>query len=130
MIIIGSVSYIRAKRFLSKAIKTNGRVVEMVGKGMADGGGVMLSPKIEFAAITGQTVQFTESWSSNGPDYKVGDEVVILYDPDNPSKAKVGDKKWKLFFIAWLIGGMGFLFLFILIFMGIIFLVIDKLPAN
>ena len=39
MLLIGIVSYVRARRFLSKAIETRGTVVEKVLKCKEDGGG-------------------------------------------------------------------------------------------
>jgi hypothetical protein len=86
----------------------------------------MVSPKIEFTTQTGQVVQFTEKWSSNRPDYKVGDEAPIYYDPQNPANAKLAQKKYMMFFIAYLIGGMGLLFLFIGIMVLVLFTVLPK----
>ncbi len=125
MITIGLISYIRTKRFLDNAIKTNGKVIELVYKGAGDGGGAMYSPKIEFTTATGQPVQFTERWSSNRPDYKVGDEAPLYYDPENPSKAKLAQKKGMMFFVAYFVGGLGILFLFIGIIIGVMFMVIS-----
>jgi hypothetical protein len=110
MLTIGIISYVRTKRFLSSAVETWGKVVERVYQGSADGGGPMYSPKIIFTEQMGREIEFTEKWSSTHPDFKIGDDVIVLYDPANPRKARRGGKKWKFFFIAWLIGGLGLLF--------------------
>jgi hypothetical protein len=124
MLAIGIISYIRAKKFLSTAIETRGLVVEKVYKGSGDSGGSMYSPEIQFTDRMGQVVKFTENWSSNRPDFKVGDEVIVLYDPANPQKARRGGKKWKFFFIAWLLGGLGLLFSSILVLVIILFAIL------
>ncbi|MCI0448391.1 MAG: DUF3592 domain-containing protein [Chlorobi bacterium] len=123
MLAIGIISYVRTKRFLTAAIETRGKVVDKVYQGSADGGGAMYSPKIIFTDRMGQEIEFTENWSSNHPDFQIGDEVIVLYDPSNPKKARRGGKKWKFFFIAWLIGGMGILFSSILIIVVVIMLI-------
>ncbi len=123
MLLIGIVSYVRAKRFLSKAIETRGTVVEEVYKGQSDGAGGMYSPRIRFNDSMGKPYEFTENWSGNRPDFKIGDEVIVLYDPAQPEKARRGGKKWKFFFIAWLLGGLGLLFTGLLFFFIILILI-------
>lgn len=128
MLLIGIISYIRTKRFLNSAVETRGTVVEGVYKGQADGGGSMYSPKIQFTDTMGRIHEFTENWSSNRPVFKVGDEVIVLYNPENPLNARRGGKKWKFFFIAWLIGGLGMLFsgILLIIIIVMIFVPIGK----
>lgn len=127
MLIIGIISYIRTKNFLAGAVETRGVVIENVYKG-SDEGSSMYSPKIRFTDSMGQAVEFTENWSTNRPDYAVGGEVIVLYNPAEPQKARRGGKKWKFFFVAWLLGGLGLLFTGMMIFMAILFLVILKMP--
>jgi hypothetical protein len=120
MLAIGIISYVRTKRFLSSAVETRGQVIGNVFKGSGEGGGSMYSPKIQFTDRMGKQFEFTENWSSNRPDFKIGDEVIVLYDPAKPQKARRGGKKWKFFFVAWLVGGLGILFSGILLFFIII----------
>jgi hypothetical protein len=124
MLAIGLISYIRTKRFLAASVETKGKVIDEVYKGSAEGGGAMYSPKIQFTDRMGQVIEFTENWSSNRPDFKIGDEVIVLYNPANPQKARRGGKKWKFFFVAWLVGGLGLLFSSILFIVFIIFLIV------
>lgn len=111
LLIIGIVSFIRTRSFLKGAVETTGKVTASEYKGEADeGGGSMYSPKIKFSDNMGREYEFTENWSSNRPDFKIGDEVIVLYNPSNPQKARRGGKKWKFYFVAWLCGGLGILF--------------------
>lgn len=125
MLIIGIISYIRTKSFLDRSIETRGVVVESVYKGESDeGGGPMYSPKIRFTDRMGQSIDFTENWSTNRPDFVIGQEAIVFYDPANPQKARRGGKKWKFWFVTWLVGGMGLFFTGILLFVFIIFLIV------
>jgi len=130
MLAIGIISYIRVKKFLALAVETRGTVVQNVFKGSGDGGGSMYSPKIRFTDRMGKEFEFTENWSSNRPDFKIGDEVIVLYDPARPQKARRGGKKWKFFFLAWLLGGMGILFSGILLIIIIIMLFVPFKLTN
>lgn len=130
MLAIGIISYVRTKRFLSSAVETRGQVIGNVFKGSGEGGGSMYSPKIQFTDRMGKQFEFTENWSSNRPDFKIGDEVIVLYDPARPQKARRGGKKWKFFFIAWLLGGMGILFSGILLIIVIIMLFVPFKLTN
>jgi hypothetical protein len=125
MLVIGIVSYVRVRSFLSKAVETRGTVTASEYKGQADdGGGSMYSPKIKFTDRMGREYEFTENWSSNRPDFKLGDEVIVLYDPANPQKARRGGKKWKFYFITWLLGGLGLLFSGILLIVVIVLAIV------
>lgn len=116
MLVIGIISYIRTKKFLATAIETRGIVIDNIYKGSEDGGGSMYSPKVQYTDRMGKVYEFTENWSTNRPDFKTGDEVIVLYNPAKPEKARRGGKKWKFFFVAWLLGGLGILFTSILVF--------------
>ncbi len=128
MLVIGIISYVRVKKFLASAIETRGIVVQSVFKSSGDdGSGSMYSPLIRFKDTMGREHEFTENWSTNRPDYRIGDEVIVFYNPEKPHKARRGGKKWKFYFVAWLVGGMGILFSAIIIFFIIIMLF---LPMN
>ena len=51
---------------------------------------VMYAPVVMFTAFDGKTVEFTDSFPSGDPDhYKIGQEVVVLYDPRDFSHARI-----------------------------------------
>ncbi len=130
MLLIGLISLIRVRKFLSSAVETKGVVCESVYKGASSkGGGSMYSPKIKFSDSMGKENEFTENWSTNRPDFKVGDEVIVYYDPQNPHKARRGGKKWKFYFVAWLFSGLGILFSSLII-LTIILLIVLKVKLR
>jgi hypothetical protein len=70
---------------------TTGIVVEMEESSDGDGGCCVYSPVIEFSAA-GQTYTLEGDTASSPPQYEVGEEVSILYDPANPDTAQIN--KW------------------------------------
>jgi hypothetical protein len=47
------------------------------------------NPSVRFETVTGATVEFEDSSYTTRPDYKVGDQVEVLYDARDPSNAKL-----------------------------------------
>ncbi|GIW72147.1 MAG: hypothetical protein KatS3mg102_1689 [Planctomycetota bacterium] len=61
------------------------------------------APVVEFTA-NGQRYRFTSSVSSNPPAYSVGERVQVLYDPEQPQRARI-DSFWQLH-LLWLATGL------------------------
>lgn len=61
----------------------------------SDGSCCVYSPIIEFEA-NGQTYTFESGNASNPPEYEIGEEVKILYNPENPSNAQINkvSERW------------------------------------
>jgi hypothetical protein len=76
-------------------------------------------PVVEFQPEDSRPVRFTDGIGSLPPDYVVGEQVKVLYDPENSSQARV--HSWKrLWFAPALITGMGLLpWLFLVIWLMI-----------
>jgi hypothetical protein len=70
---------------------TTGIVVAMEESSDGDGGCCVYSPVIEFIA-DGQTYSFDGGTASDPPQYTVGEEVSIIYDPADPGTAQIN--KW------------------------------------
>lgn len=70
---------------------TTGRVVRLEESSDSDGGCCVYSPVIEFKA-NGQTYSFESSNASYPPAYDVGEEVKVIYHPNDPNTAQIN--KW------------------------------------
>ena len=70
---------------------TTGTVIEMEESSSAEGGCCVYSPVIEFSA-NGQAYTFESSNASYPPEYEVGEQVQVLYDPSDPETAQIN--KW------------------------------------
>ena len=104
-VLIAVFLYIRTKNFLGKAQEVKGTVIQMVYSEDSEGGGGY-APIYQFKTLEGQDIEIQDGLSSNPPRFKVGQEVKVLYDPENPRKARLN--KWlNLYFvpvIAWRYG--------------------------
>jgi hypothetical protein len=88
-------------------ISTRGTVVDNYWEAFAQGGAAYV-PVVDFETLDGQTVRITDGIGSIPPDYAVGTEVQVLYDPDDIRKARV--VSWKrLWFAPTLITCVGLL---------------------
>jgi hypothetical protein len=56
-----------------------------------------LSPVIEFKTPTGESVEFMDERGDFG-SYEVGEQVPVLYDPNEPTQAIVGESTATLWF--------------------------------
>jgi hypothetical protein len=59
--------------------------------------------------MSGQVVEVTDRMSSNPPQFKEGQIIDVLYDPDNPNKARI-NKWFNLYFVPMLLGFLGLVF--------------------
>jgi len=79
---------------------------------------VLFFPSVRFQTVDGRTVEFDNKVGSNAPP-KMGDEVTVIYDPEQPEEAKVAlGSMWRvgpkalLVAGAIFVGAMAFFFLF------------------
>jgi hypothetical protein len=69
-------------------------------------------PEVEFKPEDGPPVRFTDSLGTQPPDYEVGDQVEVLYNPHNAADARINS--WlRLWFMATLFTGLGSIFVII-----------------
>ena len=116
---IGAFAFLRRLRFLWTAHTTSGVVNEVILMHLVDGHSYQ--PKITFTTQTGETVSLTSVRMSNPPQFRVGQEVPVIYDPNNPFRAYIRSFSY-LWFVSLLFGGIGSL-LFIL---GMILILFNK----
>jgi len=68
----------------------------------------LVYPVVRFTTPQGQEVSFTDRTGSYPAEYKVGDRVKVLYNPDRPQEATI--KNWmQVWFTPLLITALGFL---------------------
>ena len=70
---------------------TTGRVVRLEESDSSEGGCCVYSPVVEFKA-NGQTYSFEGDNASYPPAYEVGEEVNVIYHPNDPDTAQIN--KW------------------------------------
>lgn len=89
LLLVGTVKQFRNERgFLGTAIRTRGVVEDLVlGSGPRAG----RFPVVRFTTLKGVTVSATSNSTRSG--FRVGQEVSIVYDPDDPTHMAI-DAYW------------------------------------
>ena len=98
---------IRTRIFIRNSQLTQGTVTQMVYSSDSESGGY--TPVFRFRTLEGQEIEVSGSLRSNPPQFQVGQTIDVLYNPDNPQKARI--KKWmNLYFVSALLGFLGLVF--------------------
>jgi len=114
-LIIAFVLYIRQRSFLGKAQMARGVVTSLRATRDLEGPD-MYAPVVEFLTPSGQKTTHQSNLYSSPSNYKIGDQVEVLYEPAKPSNAQI--KSWKLSYVPTLIVcGLGVIFALIAAFM-------------
>jgi hypothetical protein len=107
LLLIALFIFFRTRSFIGRSLQAQATVTQMVYSSSSDGGGY--SPVFRFRTLEGQEVEVAENLSSNPPQFKVGQTIEVLYDPQNPHNARI--KKWfNLYFVPLLLGFLGLIF--------------------
>jgi len=107
LLFLGLYLYRSTDAFLARAIRAEGRVVELAASDTSDD--VTYAPVVEFEDADGRH-RFKDSISSNPPSYRTGDTVQVLYDPGDFHKARIDRGVWNRA-IPLLVGALGGMFL-------------------
>ena len=107
LIVAGVINWYRTIRFIETAQRTTGTVIELVSRFPRR---TTYAPKVRFKALDGSEIVFTERLSTNPPGYEIDEEVTVLYDPHDYQRARVFKSKWRVYYFALLLGGLGVIF--------------------
>ncbi|GAB4577784.1 MAG: hypothetical protein Fur0022_05160 [Anaerolineales bacterium] len=66
-------------------------------------------PEIRFKTHAGRTINFIAPIATRPPRYAIGDEVEVIYDPENPSTAQINSFLY-LWFATLMLVGFGIFF--------------------
>jgi len=95
-LLIGLSQVYRVVQLERNWVSTRGTVVDNVVVAFASG--ASYAPVVDFWTLEGETVRFADGVGSIPPDYEVGAEVKVLYDPDDVRNARVAS--WKRLWLA------------------------------
>lgn len=104
-------SFVQTRDFAARAVEAQGVVTDLARSRSSsrNSGSGSYSPVVAFETARGQRIEFTGSLSTNPPAYRPGERVRVLYLPDDPYAAGIGDF-WNQWFLSILLGGMGGVF--------------------
>ena len=100
---IGSGLTMRQRSLEKQGIEAQGVVVGLQENYDSDGS--TYAPIVQFR-LGNQNREFVSSYSSSPPAYEVGEQVIVVYPPDEPNKAIIKGDGQLLHIIFMLVGGM------------------------
>lgn len=106
-LVVGIILLVWNWIFLSDARSARGKVINLIETSTSDG--TSYKPEIQYAVPGGETYTRTTTWATNPPVYAVGDEVDVLYDPDDPG-TMVPDSFWSKWLMTLIFLGVGNIF--------------------
>jgi hypothetical protein len=106
-LLIGLSEVYKTAQMTRNFVATRGTVVDNVWRPFAHGGAAYV-PVVDFQTRDGQAVRFTDGIGTFPPEYEVGAQVNVLYDPSDVQNARV--TSWKrIWFAPTLITSIGML---------------------
>lgn len=97
------------KKFDEAAVKTSGRVVDLVEKRRSGSTqSATYSPVVIYEDDRDIQHRYIPGFSSNPPAFDIGESVEIHYDPRNPGDAKIAG--WQGYIGAMITAGLGLIF--------------------
>lgn len=122
---IGLVSLVRTRAAIKNWRRATGTVLEMVKRGRTKGGNLMWTPRVRFTAMDGREIEFVEWGAQYPPRFQMGESVTVLYQAENPEKARILTTHWEMYWFAYLCLGLGTVFLLSGILLGSVFFVAE-----
>jgi len=86
LIAISILLFVNTQHFLKTSIAANGKVTALI-QGSKSG----VAPEVSFIANNGKEYVFSSSFYSSPPSYSIGENIKVLYLPQNPHHAKIDD---------------------------------------
>ena len=87
LLCIGGSAAVSKLRFERTAVAAKGRVVRLEEKKRSKGS--IYAPVVVFLTHDEQEITFTSSFGNRPPAFQMGEEVTVLYDPENPRHAYI-----------------------------------------
>jgi len=95
----------KTRRFATSARVADGTVIRFEHITDVEGPNTF-APVVRFTPHAGAEVEFTDRVSSSWPKQRIGEQVRVLYDPDNPGKAHIAGG-FRLYLGVWVILAIG-----------------------
>jgi len=110
LLAIGLIQVLQTHSFLDESLETRGVVINLRWEYDSEGS-ASAYPVFQFVdERTGQEITVVSTHGSNPPSCSVGQEVYILYDPQNPYKAMI-KSFWNIWLGSIIVTGLGAIFL-------------------
>ena len=104
----GGYFYLSTQDFLNTGLRSSGKVVEMRKAASRN----IYTPVVQFETADHRTVTAPCLIGSNPPTHKLADSVTVIYRTQSPEEFRL-DEPLELWFLTWLFGGIGLVFVMI-----------------
>ncbi|QLE58184.1 DUF3592 domain-containing protein [Nostoc sp. TCL26-01] len=113
--VVGIIVGVNTHSFVSSSVKTSGTVIDLEGRWSNDSEGrsyKLYYPVIEFTNTSGQPTVFQSNAGSTSPGLSKGEQVEVLYNPQQPNSAMI-NSGFELWFLPGLFTAIGSVFVLI-----------------
>ena len=113
MLVVGGILFVHSVAFVSAAVGADATVSHVESEQTVSGGadqvpGVVYRPTFTFQDTSGQQHTVKLDHASSSYDFRVGEQMEILYDPDDPQRLRIRSFSGTWLFPAWFLGfGVG-----------------------
>jgi hypothetical protein len=126
-LVAGLASWFRTRRYIDRSHKAIGVVIKV--KKIPFQNKDTFSPVIRFTTSDGRALSFTDPLSKYPPEFELGENAQVLYDPQNPHKARAVKRTSDLFILAKLFGVAGAAVLAVGLVLGMVSWLLHNLPG-
>jgi hypothetical protein len=127
-LMVSLILRVRTNSFINKSHKAVGVVIKL--KKVPFENWETFSPVVRFETSDGRALSFTDPVSKYPAEFEVGERAQVLYNPQDPHKARAVKRISDLFLAAKLFGGAGAVLLAIGLLVGLIFGLTNNLPSS
>lgn len=89
-LVFSAVKLVKTVHFLGNSAVTTGAVDDLVMRRGSKGGSTY-APAVTFHSSSGELHRFVSALSSGSPDYAVGQQVPVRFDPERPELAEINE---------------------------------------
>lgn len=103
--VVSAFNFLNTLNLLSNSHKTLGKIVG-INEERQSKGGYMYSPLIKYKSGTGDEYVYSSATKTGYSSYKIGQEVELIYDKNNPQNARI-NSILDIWFLTILMGVLG-----------------------
>jgi hypothetical protein len=117
-LLTGLVLWYRARKYIDRSHKATGVVIKV--KRIPFQNKDTFAPVVRFTTSDGRALSFTDPVAKYPAEFELGEKAQVLYDPQNPHKARAVRRTSDLFILAKLFGAAGAVLLMVGLVLGVV----------
>jgi hypothetical protein len=101
--------YVQETRLTQEGITTDGIVIGLAESIDSENGSISYAPIVRFQTEGGRSFEFQSRYYTSPPAHEIGQNVTVLYPPENPREAVLKGASNLMIIIFAIVGGIDFL---------------------